>query len=66
MKDYLYGRDLIFISRITRDGSGVIPCKEDMSNLNNDRFKMISLSITNGTWIAAEMNIYVVKLKTKN
>jgi len=63
MKDYLYGRDLIFISRIARDGSGVIPCEGDMSYLNNDRFKMISLSITNKTWIAAEMNIYVVKLK---
>jgi len=63
MDDYKYGRELIFISQIARDGSGVIPCKEDMSNLDDYDFKMSRLSITNGTWIAACMNVYIVKLK---
>lgn len=58
-----YGHELIFISWIKRDGSGVEPIKESMSHLDKDVFTLQSLSITNKTFIASEFNSYVVKLK---
>ena len=58
------GRDLILISQIERDGSGVIKVTKEMANLeNNTNFELTSLSISNKTFIASEFNSYVVKLK---
>ena len=61
----MIGKDLIFISRILRDGTGVamMPPNYDASHLDKVNFNMNSLSITNGTFIACEFNSYVVKLK---
>ncbi len=60
----LKGKDLIFISRILRDGSGVTDVsKESMKHLNEDKFRMSCLSITEKTYIACEFNSFVVKLK---
>lgn len=59
-----YGSELEFISQIKRDGTGVIDLtNEDMSILDNDKFKMNSLSLTSQTYIACEFNSFVVKLK---
>lgn len=58
------GSELIFISRIFRDGSGVTTdIKNELNNIQNDVFKCNWLSISQGTLIASEMNSYVVKLK---
>jgi hypothetical protein len=58
------GSELIFISRILRDGSGVEPIGDDnMEHENNTEFTLASLSITYGTYIASEFNSYVVKKK---
>lgn len=58
------GKELIFISNIHRDGSGTTDVsKVNMSHLDKTSFRMSSLSITNGTWIASEFNSYVVKFK---
>jgi len=63
----LKGKELIFISRILRDGSGVNDCSElDMSNYNEDSFEINCLSITEQTYIATEMNCFVVKIKNKD
>lgn len=61
------GSDLIFISRILRDGSGVEPIadQESMAHVANAEFTLASLSITHGTFIASEFNSYVVKKKKK-
>lgn len=61
------GRDLIFISWIKRDGSGVEPINRDrdMSDFNDTIFTINCLSITEGTYIASEFNSYVVKLKSQ-
>lgn len=59
------GKDLIFISQIKRDGSGVNPCTEPLYNLDETEFQITCLSISNGTWIASEFNSFVVKLKPK-
>ena len=58
------GRDLILISQIKRDGSGVIEVTDEMINEENDtNFELTYLSISNKTFIASEFNSYVVKLK---
>ena len=59
------GKELEFICRILRDGSGVakINSQEEVSHVQDTNFKMVCLSITEGTWIAAEFNVYVVKIK---
>lgn len=57
-----YGYELIFISRINRDGSGVTIC-ENMDYLSKTKFRMSSLSLSNKTLIACEMDSFVVKLK---
>lgn len=58
------GKYLEFISRILRDGSGTVNVKDkDMRHLNNTKFSMSRLSITENTWIASEFNSYVVKIK---
>ena len=62
--------ELIFISRIKRDGSGVKKVfKKDVLHLTtnkfaaNDDYKISRLSISEGTYIASGFNTYVVKLK---
>lgn len=59
------GKELIFISRILRDGSGVeeITDQHQCSALDKTTFQMSRLSLTYDTWIASEFNSYVVKLK---
>lgn len=60
----LAGKDLQFISRILRDGSGTEPT-EDMEFADNDIFKVRCLSISYETYIAIGFNSYVVKIKDK-
>lgn len=62
------GSELIFISRILRDGSGVeiIETQDRMIYMQDTIFKLLRLSITNGTYIASEFNSYVVKLKSND
>lgn len=64
----MLGSELIFISRIKRDGSGVekVEQPDPDSFLGKTNFNMNSLSITNGTYIACEFNSYVVKIKPKS
>ena len=57
------GKYLEFISRIKADGSGTVPPSEDMSFCQEEYFDVRCLSITNDTWIAANMATYVVKIK---
>lgn len=65
-KQVATGKELIFISRIKRDGSGVTDVsKEKMDWLNNTIFVLNSLSISNKTYIACEFNSYVVRLRKK-
>lgn len=60
----LKGEKLHFISVIHRDGSGTTNVENDnMIFHNNDYFKITCLSISKGTYIASEMNSYVVKIK---
>lgn len=62
------GKELIFISRIRRDGSGVEMVEEQVvvSDLSeNEPFEINCLSITEGTYIASGFNSYVVKFKEK-
>ena len=62
----LLGKDLVFISRIMRDGSGVEILKDiDMSYHNETEFKIISLSILNETYLASNFNLYIVKFKNE-
>jgi hypothetical protein len=63
----LKGKDLIFISRIKKDGSGTEDISgEDMSFEDDELFAINGLSLTAGTYIAARMSVYVVKIKPKN
>jgi len=61
--------ELIFISQILRDGTGVEMFNEkDVSNYENrfirdEEFKLHSLSMTEKTYIAIGFNSYVVRLK---
>lgn len=61
----MIGSELIFISRINRDGSGTTPVTETPDYLLEENFVIHSLSITNKTYIACGFNSYVVKLKKK-
>jgi len=63
-------KDLIFISRIKRDGSGVAKVfKKNIKHLTENPFAskqeyvLNRLSITENTYIASGFNSYVVKLK---
>lgn len=65
--------ELIFISRIKRDGSGTRKVfKKDIKHLTTNKFakeeeyEMNRLSISEGTYIASGFNSYVVKLKEPN
>jgi hypothetical protein len=62
--------ELIFISRIKRDGSGTQKVfKKDIKHLTENKFAkqeeytISGLSISHGTYIASGFNSYVVKLK---
>lgn len=60
--------ELIFISKIKSDGSGVSRVfKRELHLLNNDprkeEFNLTRLSISEDTYIASGFNSYVVKLK---
>ena len=62
------GKELIFISRINEDGSGIEPVDEEFLRFLNDEkwhrnFKLHSLSISNGTYIAIGMNSFVCKIR---
>lgn len=59
------GKDLIFISRIERDGKGVeaVVDQERVRHLEETTLNLNCLSISEGTWIASGFNSYVVKLK---
>ncbi len=59
-------KELIFISQIERDGSGVKPVPEKYINFmikEDEYFDLIRLSITEKTYIASNFNLFVVKLK---
>ena len=60
----LKGSELIFISRIMRDGSATTPVLDD-DHLQEEEFEMNCLSLTKNTWIACGFNSYVVKLKNE-
>lgn len=62
--------ELIFISQIKRDGSGVLKvrksylkCMLENPLCKNDLFKLTCLSLTEKTYIASGFNSFVVKLK---
>jgi len=60
-----FASELEFISRISADGKSIVL---DVSNELTDYekkelFKLNSLSISNGTYIASSMSTYVVKFK---
>ena len=60
------GKDLIFISIINRDGSGIKPIiGKDLSYHDKTEFKITCLSVTLGTYIASEFNSYIVKFKNE-
>lgn len=61
-----YGSELLFISRIKKDGSGVDPINnlEDLVKMSQGTlFELRPLSITHETYVASEMSTFVVKLK---
>lgn len=59
------GEELIFISRILRDGTGVemIEDQDLMMHARETVFNLSSLSLTQKTYIASEFNSYVVRKK---
>lgn len=58
------GKDLQFISRISRDGSGTVKLNSKHEYLVRDtEFDLTPLSLTEGTYIASGFNCYVVRLK---
>ena len=66
-------KDLIFISQIKRDGSGTFPVSDAYLNsmlnnslMNEEKFKLHRLSITENTYIASGFNSFVVKIKNNS
>lgn len=60
------GSDLIFISQIKRDGSGVAPVSSKYRKfLKGETFNINRLSITQDTYIASGFNSFVVRLTAK-
>lgn len=58
------GSELEFISRIRRDGSGTVPVNpEGLEYIQDEKFKIICLSISEKTYLACGFNSFVVKLK---
>jgi len=68
-----YAHELTFISKIKPDGSGTIPISDDYLQatkenemMRNALYKLHSLSITEGTYIAGQgFGSYIVKLTTR-
>jgi len=62
------GSELIFISKIKKDGSGVIEVNpEDQEWLKREKdYSLCRLSISEKTYIAFNMSAFVVKLKSDN
>jgi hypothetical protein len=60
-----FGKELIFISQIARDGMGVHTdiSKEYIEIMSDDTFKVTPLSLSEKTFIAIDFNTFVVKLK---
>jgi len=59
------GNKLEFISQINRDGSGTSPVTEEyLKFLQDAKFKLICLSITEKTFIASCFNCFVVRIKS--
>jgi len=63
-------KDLVFISQIKKDGSGVIAVDNDTVQKEHDKpyhsnieYRLSGLSMTLGTYIASHNKVYVVKLK---
>lgn len=57
------GKELEFISRIERDGKGIVLMDKHPIHEDNTSFELNALSLTKGTYIACEFNSYVVKIK---
>lgn len=62
--------ELEFISVINRDGSGTRPVSEEYLKFLNENpltgsFKLKRLSISEDTYIAFNMNVFVVKLRNE-
>jgi hypothetical protein len=58
--------ELEFISRIRRDGSGADPIPEQHLSFLlkwDESYELRHLSLTEGTFIAFNMSVYIVKLK---
>jgi hypothetical protein len=60
-----FGKELIFISQIERNGSGVDTdlSEEYLEQMKDVKFKVRTLSLGEKTFIASEFNSFVVKLK---
>ena len=60
-----FGSELIFISRIAGNGENIYPVEHEEANkfCKTETYKLTSLSLSNGTYIASGMSSYVVKLK---
>jgi len=60
-----FGKELIFISQIKRNGRGVDIdiSKEYIEMMRNDLFHLTALSLSEKTFIASGFNSFVVKLK---
>jgi len=58
------GKELIFISRILRDGTGVemIESQDEVEHLRETSFDLMYLSISHTTYLASSFNSYIVKL----
>ena len=59
------GKDLIFISKICRNGLSVdvINSQSDYNYLKDTEFNLFCLSLTEKTYIAHGFNSFIVKLK---
>ena len=59
-----HGTELEFISKIHRDGTGVTLLDDNVCDtLRNETYQLMRLSITEGTFIAANMTLFVVRIK---
>lgn len=59
-----FGKELDFISQINRDGSGTSPISTSYLELmQEEKFKLRCLSMSEKTFIASYFNSFVVKLK---
>ena len=60
---------LDFISQIKKDGSGVVEVKQsliDFMILREETLELRRLSITEDTYLAFNVNVFVVKIKNKS